>query len=278
MKKILILSLAIFTLIACEEDRTIYSGDTFVAFRSTQSAVSINEAIGTYNLQIGIADEQNEDISVELDVTSDSAIEGTHFNIPSSVTIPAGETLVTIPVEIVDDELNNTTRNFMVEIASVSNPSVNIGIVDEGSYSKTFSIVNDDCPTQFTYWVGDIVIEDVGYGSFGGSSSVNENGDCDILVVNGNLPQAGSPDNTLYEVQFIPTNGEGTEGIVIVESTLVREQADTNGLYDGYYEGSGTFDVSTGEIIIDYEYLAFSRSTGELVGTFYSGTNIITLP
>lgn len=278
MKKILILSLAIFTLIACEEDRTIYSGDTFVSFRSTQSAVSINEAIGTYNLQIGIADEQNEDINVGLDVTSDTAIEGTHFNIPSSITIPAGETLVTIPVEIVDDELSNPIRNFTVEIVSVSNPSVNIGILDEGSYSKTFSIVNDDCPTQFTYWVGDIVIEDVGYGSFGGSSSVNENGDCDILVVNGNLPQAGSPDNTLYEVQFIPTNGEGTEGIVIVESTLVREQADTDGLYDGYYEGSGTFDVSTGEIIIDYEYLAFSRSTGELVGTFYTGTNIITLP
>lgn len=278
MKKILILSLAIFTLIACEEDRTIYSGDTFVAFRSTQSAVSINEAIGTYNLQIGIADEQNEDISVELDVTSDTAIEGTHFNIPSSITIPAGETLVTIPVEIMDDELSNPIRNFTVEIASVSNPSVNIGILDEGSYSKSFSIVNDDCPTQFTYWVGDIIVEDVGFGSFQASSSVNETGDCDLLIVDGNVAGFGSPDNTIYEIQFIPTNTEGTEGITIVESTLVKYQADTNSIADAYYEASGTFDTETGEIVLDYELPAFHTSTGEYLGSFGSGTTIITIP
>lgn len=278
MKKILILSLAIFTLIACEEDRTIYSGDTFVSFRSTQSAVSINEAIGTYNLQIGIADEQNEDINVGLDVTSDTAIEGTHFNIPSSITIPAGETLVTIPVEIVDDELSNPIRNFTVEIVSVSNPSVNIGILDEGSYSKSFSIVNDDCPTQFTYWVGDIIVEDVGYGSFQASSSVNETGDCDLLIVDGNVAGFGNPDNTIYEIQFIPTNTEGTEGITIVESTLVKYQADTNSIADAYYEASGTFDTETGEIVLDYELPAFHTSTGEYLGSFGSGTTIITIP
>ena len=278
MKKILIISLAIFTLMACDQDETIYEGDSFVAFRSTQSAISFTENIGTYNLQIGISEAQDQDVTVELDITSDTALEDTHFSIPSSVTIPAGENFITVPINVVDDEIENPTRSFSVEIISTSNPSIELGIVDLGSYIKNFSIVNDDCPTQFSYWIGEIIVEDVGSGSFQASSSVNEDGDCDLLVVDGNVAGFGSPDNTIYEIQFIPTNAEGTEGITIVESTLVKREADTNAIADAYYEASGTFDTETGEIVLDYELPAFHTSTGEYLGSFGSGTTIITIP
>ena len=98
------------------------------------------------------------------------------------------------------------------------------------------------------------------------------------MIVDGNVAGFGSPDNTIYEIQFIPTNTEGTEGITIVESTLVKYQADTNSIADAYYEASGTFDTETGEIVLDYELPAFHTSTGEYLGSFGSGTTIITIP
>lgn len=279
MKKLLLTSLAVLSLIACEEDTVIYNGDDYVSFNSISEEISTTEDAETYDLVIGMSETQDQDVTVELNVTSDTAVEGVNFTIPSSVTIPAGETFSPATITLIDDTEINTTRSFSVEIVSVSMSGLNIGISDIGSYAKTIKIINDDCPTKFSYWIGDISVEDVGYGSTAGTGTVNEDGDCDLLIVDNDLPGAGSgADNTIYELQFYATNAEGTTGIVIVEATLTAYAFDTTASYDAYYEAAGTFDTETGEIILDYELQGYSVATGEYAGNFWTGTTIITIP
>jgi len=278
MKKILILGLMAFTLFSCEEDIVKYDGNRFVSFANGRfSEISVSENSGAYTLRVLLSTKATSDVTVSFETTDVTAQAGVNYSVPSSVVIPAGQNFADLPITITDDDEFNTTRKFEVSILSVSAGGYQIGIADEGSYYKEISIVNNDCPTQFSYWLGAVDVEDVGYGSTPGTASANANGDCDILVVNNNLPGASAPQNTIYNIVFTPTNAEGTEGTVSVAPTLVRTQVSGGVTYDAKYAGSGTYSTITGEVVINYQYRAYSQTTGNYVGNFWTGTNVIRL-
>lgn len=280
MKKIILTALFVATLFSCEEDRVTYDGATFVAFKTVNpSNLSVSENAGTYNLNVGIGKPLANDLTINISSSDDTAIAGTHYSIPSAVTIPAGQMYVNVPIQIIDDTNLNSTRKFTVELSSTSSSDIVIGISDEGSYKKDISIINDDCPTKFTYWFGALDCEDVGYGSTPGTGAGNDTGDCDILVVNNNLPGATpvANMNTTYIINFTPTNSDGTEGIVQVSPTFVRTQVSGGITYDAKYDATGTYSTVTGEITLNYRYRAYSQTTGAGVGNFWTGTNVITL-
>lgn len=58
----------------------------------------------------------------------------------TTVTVPAGVTNVLVPVEIIDDDLNEETEDFSVR---VSNPSANLRVVPSSGVT-TVTILDDD--------------------------------------------------------------------------------------------------------------------------------------
>ncbi len=289
MKKNVLFGLSLlamsFVLNSCDatddDNQKAYSSSTFAMFTNVEGSLSVSEDVGSITIPVSISKVSSTDVTVNFTYTNDTAESGVHFNGSSSVVIPAGEISTDLTISIIDDDDLNATRSFTLDIASVSDASYSVGIFDEGSYSKTISIINNDCPTKFTNWVGSLSVEDVGYGSTPGTGSANSSGDCDILVVNNDLPGvagnavAGSL-NTLYNVFFTPTNADGSEGTVVVTSTLSAKVVSGGVTYDAKYSGTGTYSTVTGEVVMSYELLAV-RADGSVAGTFWTGTNVLRL-
>ncbi len=264
-----------------DDNQKAYAASNFAMFADNQATLSVSEDVGSLVIPVSISKPSSTDVTINLRFTNGTAQSGVHFNTPTSVVIPAGQISTNLTIAIVDDTNLNATRSFNLDIASVSDTTYGVGISDEGSYSKTISIINNDCPTKFTYWVGNLSVEDVGYGSTPGTGAANSSGDCDILVVNNDLPGvagnavAGSL-NTLYNVFFTPTNADGSEGTVVVTSTLSAKVVSGGVTYDAKYSGTGTYSAVTGEVVINYALRAY-RADGSLAGTFWSGTNVLRL-
>ncbi|WP_396140384.1 hypothetical protein [Flavobacterium sp.] len=282
MKKIVLFIVLSFIAFSCDKDKVeenTYSGGSFVSFEKISStSLSVPEDGGAYNLKVTISKEQSSDVNVALNIVVLTE-GGVNYEIVSNqVTIPAGQLSGNLTITPVNDDLNTPSTVIKVSISSV-NPGIIIGLSEVGSYEKTITLVNDDCPTQYGYWFGSLSIEDVGYGSTPGSGSANINGDCDKLIVDNNLPGIGSATNTIYELIFTPTNPSGSQGTVVVNETPSRTGLSASGVaVTAVYSAFGTYDTSTGEIIIDYSLDAKSDATGAILGTYYTGTNVIRLP
>lgn len=264
-----------------DDNQKAYAASNFAMFADNQATLSVSEDRGSLVIPVSISKPSSTDVTVNLRFTNGTAQSGVHFNAPTSVVIPAGQISTNLTIAIVDDTNLNATRTFNLDIASVSDNTYGVGISDEGSYSKTISIINNDCPTKFTYWVGNLSVEDVGYGSTPGTGAANSSGDCDILVVNNDLPGvagnavAGSL-NTLYNVFFTPTNADGSEGTVVVTSTLSAKVVSGGVTYDAKYNAVGTYSTAAGTVTMNYELLAV-RADGSVAGLFYDGTTILRL-
>jgi hypothetical protein len=282
MKKTVILSLftALFFTSCSDEDGAVYNGGTFVAFKEAQTVgTSISEDVGTHNFVIGISSPVSQPITVNVSYTNGTAIFGEHFSMPTSVVIPAGEMYADLPITIIDDSELNDSRTFSIKIESNSG-DYKVGLVDEGSFTKNILIVNDECPSKFSYWFGAISVEDVGFGSTNGTGGANANGECDILVVVNDLPGAqgnavAGTFNNKYNLKFTPDEEDSSFGTVDVNEFSAKI---VNGgvTYDAIYVASGTYNTVTGKVILDYQLKAVTQA-GVTAGTFWTGTSIITL-
>ncbi|MCH8533493.1 MAG: hypothetical protein LAT51_00360 [Flavobacteriaceae bacterium] len=277
---VLILQLA---LVSCDPDDAVYSDGNFVAFtdanRSVITALDIDD---NFTLDVSIALPVNNETTINLDVEDGTAALGTNFNLPSTVTIPAGETRVTVQGTLLQSDGGNDEEDENVISFSVSlgenTANLPVGIGDAGSRTKTVNIVQvSNCPTPFYEWVGDLNVEDVGEGTSSGTGNLNAGFDCDVLIVDNNLPGIASPSNTNYQLIFTPGPGGSESGTVEIDPTVAREDIELQSgeVVDGVYEGFGFYDSTTGEITINYVFNAVLD--GEVLGAFWEGTNVITL-
>ena len=251
---------------------------TFISFLETSTTLNVLENTSVVSIPVYVSEPQSSDITVTIVPTNGSAESGVHYSfVATTITIPAGEYEGEFLLNIVNDGSLNDSRKFNIEL-STSATNLTLGLSGEiGSYKKEVVIVNDDCPTQYAYWFGSLSIEDVGYGSTPGSGSANSNGDCDKLIVNNNLPGIGSATNTIYELVLTPTNPSGSQGTVVVNETPSRTGLE-EGTVTAVYSATGTYDTATGEIFLDYSLDAQSNATGDILGNYYTGTNVIRLP
>ncbi len=264
-----------------DDNQKAYAASNFAMFADNQATLSVSEDGGSLVIPVSISKPSSTDVTVNLRFTNGTAQSGVHFNAPTSVVIPAGQISTNLTIAIVDDTNLNATRSFNLDIASVSDTTYGVGISDEGSYSKTISIINNDCPTKFTYWVGNLSVEDVGYGSTPGTGAANSSGDCDILVVTNDLPGLGGSAvagtlNTTYNVFFTPTNPDGSVGTVLVNNVTAGRVVSGGVTYDAKYNAVGTYSTVTGQVVMSYELLAV-RADGSVAGLFYDGTTILRL-
>ena len=279
--KILFSFILISLLFSCEEEDNLlktFNQYTFISFLETSTTLNVLENTSVVSIPVYVSEPQSSDITVTIVPTNGSAESGVHYSfVATTITIPAGEYEGEFLLNIVNDGSLNDSRKFNIEL-STSATNLTLGLSGEiGSYKKEVVIVNDDCPTQYAYWFGSLSIEDVGYGSTPGSGSANSNGDCDKLIVNNNLPGIGSATNTIYELVLTPTNPSGSQGTVVVNETPSRTGLE-EGTVTAVYSATGTYDTATGEIFLDYSLDAQSNATGDILGNYYTGTNVIRLP
>lgn len=244
----------------CEEQDFLFNGPHFVSF--TQASVSLSEnASSPLDAVVQISQKQDVDVEVSFEVSADGAVAGTDYNIltTSPVIIPAGQFEVPIRIEPIDNsDFETEARKVTLTITSVSN---DIGV--QVNSTSEINIVNDDCPSQSNIWWGNLSMEDVGFSVNPGVGSANSNGDCDILVIEGDLIGGGaSAPITFY---LTPAGDGATNGTIEAPK----------GLYDccgpAYeYEASGTYDEATQTIELDY---TFFQADGSV---FWTGQTIIT--
>jgi hypothetical protein len=269
MKKNLIklsslLLVSLFTLTSCEEDRIVYGGGDFVTFDAVNTTtISHSEADGVLEIPVNITMPQANDVVVNFTVTSDNSVAGTDYNLitPGSVTIPAGQTTANIQIGAIDNDIFNESSILNVTLTSVSVPGIAVGITDEGSYYKKVVITNDDCPTQFMNWFGSLSLYDVGYDTYAGTGSANETGDCDVLVVTGDVAGGGIATGS-FDFFFVPDSEGATSGTINVPSQLYCTAC--SGGLDVNYVATGTYDETTNTILVNYTLV---RSNGTTVYT-----------
>lgn len=104
---ILLLAMSVLSLKSCDEaEPIIYDGPLFISFiKGTSGNYLVDDSKNTYNIQVGIPMVQQQDITAGLEVLYSTAIHGTHFYCPSSVTIPAGELTAEFSVQGFYEEL-----------------------------------------------------------------------------------------------------------------------------------------------------------------------------
>lgn len=261
MKKIFVGALiaGMVGLSGCDEQDFLFTGPHFVSF--TQESISLSEnASAPLSTMVQISQTQDFDVQVEFEVSAEGAVEGTDYNVltTSPVTIPAGSFEAPIQIEPIDNsDFETAARKVTFTITSASN---DIGV--EVNPTSEINIVNDDCPSKSNIWWGNVTLVDVGYATTGGTGSANSNGDCDVLVIEGDLIGGAVAAVTYY---LTPASDGASTGTIEAPK----------GLYDccatAYeYEATGTYDETTQTILLDY---IFYRADGSV---FWTGQTIIT--
>ncbi len=87
-----------------------------------EAAVTVGESEGTINLGVKLSSPSSLEVSVDFTAADGSAANGEDYTVTNgTLTIPAGETLGTIPVGIIDDALDENDEDFTL---SLSNPQI----------------------------------------------------------------------------------------------------------------------------------------------------------
>lgn len=278
---------SLLILSSCESDDSLYksySGDSFISFKNNKVAtLSIPEDAGSFSIPVYISSPLDVDLTVELEYIEDTAIYGEHFTFDSTTAvIPAGESEAVFILNLTDDDEFNDSREFLMNIKSTSSSLLTIGMGgNQASHSQKVIIANNDCPTKFNHWTGSLSVNywdtDPYETTLSGQGVLS--GVCDVLIVRVPfLAGYGTSDgvNDDYELTFIPYNEEGTIGEIQMEDKLISTEAHTT--FDLYYRlDSGSFNVDTGVIFLEFTAIAIHKETGQYGGFFWSGTNTITV-
>ncbi|KGO84759.1 hypothetical protein Q765_19820 [Flavobacterium rivuli WB 3.3-2 = DSM 21788] len=248
--KIGLLAIAAATfLVSCDEDTVSYSGENFVTLQNVAStSLRFFENAGTYSIPVTIAFPVDHDVTVGFTLTSDTAVEGVHYTLPgNSIVIPAGQVTANIVIGIIDNDILDDSKVFQFKLASISDTGIALGIANPGSTTKRALLINDDCTTEFAIWFGDLNVASNGSNVGTAIGDVNENGDCNILLVTGLLhPGVGESDGPINFV-FTPNSPGATSGTVVAESQLYQAQGyeEAGVSYDIFYTATGTYNEVT---------------------------------
>ena len=144
---------AIILTTACTEDDA--TGDATNAPSSPSLTVALDfegeqslvEAETTYGFTVSISEAQITNVRVHLSQTGGTATNGEDFDIPSTVTIPAGSTSVSDVITIHEDDLAEETETAVIQITNGTEANVS----PINGATAEFSILN--------YTEGDLVID-----------------------------------------------------------------------------------------------------------------------
>jgi|GEM_PF-2134026 len=116
VKSFIIFAAAALVLNSCgDPDPIIYDGPVFVSFTDgTLGDYFVQEDNTPYPVQVGIPAPLGSDITVDIEVLYASGEAGTHYDLPSSVTISSGQVVAAIPVKGYFDNLAGGRKDTLV--------------------------------------------------------------------------------------------------------------------------------------------------------------------
>ncbi len=174
--KYLFLALATsFLVVSCDEEdnRVIFdvdNGETIGAFNANSTAYPVPDTGDiTADVVVGVTTRSSTDRTVNVSVDPSSTATPDMYTIPSSLTIPAGEFTVTIPVQGVFDNLPEVGDvNLVLNLESVEGGETGFGRLQHTVNMFRF------CPFENgATFLGDYMIETVTTGIFGVDTFVN---------------------------------------------------------------------------------------------------------
>jgi len=235
-------------LVSCDEDTVSYSGENFVTLQNVAStSLRFWENGGDFKIPVTIAFPVDHDVTVGFTFTSNTAVAGVDYTLPgNTVVIPAGKVTADIVIGVIDNEILDDSKVFQFNLTSISDSGIALGIANPGSKTKRALLVNNDCTTEFAIWFGDLdpVVNGASIGDATGD--VNENGDCNLLLVTGDIyPNRTSTSPIVFE--FRPNSPGATSGTIRIQKQLYEAGGydDDGTALDVFYEGSGTYNEVT---------------------------------
>lgn len=174
-----------------------------------------------------------------------TGVKGTHFEFTDgTVVIPANASSVTIPFQVLDDNIaGGTFYTFVVELTSADG-----GVEVSKNYGKGTIRFTTVCPFVLNFFTGAYKCLEPGYNgdvpynvSFSASATAN-------TIINNNFWDA----NAVINYTLNPANGQVTIASQVFAANIGR------GTENLVVTGSGTYDSCTGRMVVAYTVRAQS--------------------
>lgn len=126
---------------------TIQSDEGFPTIEFQKTLATIREDEGELLLNVFLGRKFAQDVTFSINARNESAEEGAHFTFPQTeFTIPAGDTVVSVPITIIDDIDINDNRVFWLELTQPVN-----AVVSSVYGTCKITIINDDTPVYVSF-------------------------------------------------------------------------------------------------------------------------------
>lgn len=281
MKTIYSLIFILMALISfgCEEDVSHYDFEQYKFVSFIASDITVPE---TYSTDSGEAypiylrydgSVLEEDFNVTINITANNAQAGIDYDVASTtVAFKAGEIRSEpLLINIVDNLLNSDQdRSLTIDIVSVSNPLIDIGvgIVNQSNKSVTMNITDDECSETISIFDAPNLISSAGNHTVVGAVTDN------MVTLTGDLIDYGTFPNAQLGITLISTVEGGTAGTATF--TNYAAGMDNDGyVYEFRQNGEGTYNICTGEILVSID--VYYESGGSWV-FWYTSQNIFSIP
>jgi hypothetical protein len=277
--KSIIFLLFVLLSVGCEKDLTHYDFEKykFVSFIATEITVQETystdngEAYPIYLRYDGSVLE--EDFTVSVKITENNAQKDIDYNVESTtVTFKVGE-IKSEPllINIVDNLLNSDqARSLTIDIESVSNPKIDIGvgIVNQSNKSVTLKITDDECSETISIFNAPNLVSSAGNHTVTGTVTNS------MVTLTGNLIDYGAFPNANLGITLTPTVEGGTAGAAIFDNYSAGTDNDGY-VYEFRQNGIGTYNICAGEITVSIDVYYESGSSWVY---WYTSQNVFSIP
>lgn len=281
MKTIYSLIFIVMALISggCEEDVSHYDFEQYKFVSFIASDITVPE---TYSSDSGEAypiylrydgSVLEEDFNVTVNIMANNAQAGIDYDVASTtVAFKAGEIRSEpLLINIIDNLLNSDQdRSLTIDIVSVSNPLIDIGvgIVNQSNKSVTLNITDDECSGTISIFDVPNLISSAGNHTVAGAVTDN------MVTLTGDLIDYGAFPNAQLGIALIPTVEGGIAGTAIFDNYAAGTDNDGY-VYEFRQNGEGTYNICAGEISVSID--VYYESGGSWV-FWYTSQNIFSVP
>ncbi len=191
----------------------------------------------------------NEDFTVTINIEETVAKAGVDYEVVSQeVLFKAGEILSEpFYLKILDNLVTNEERKLKLEIASVSNPaiSIGVGVVNQTNKDLVLKIVDNECEDDLSKFASGSLSLTSNKGTASITATVDQG--ASTIRFEGDLVGYGPLANTSLEVDMTPVQGGAKIGSVTFEDYYAGK--DTDGWeYTYKMEQAGSYDICAGSV------------------------------
>jgi Secretion system C-terminal sorting domain/Calx-beta domain len=196
----------------------------------TASTNSISENTTSLTITATMNGVNNAAVVINLGTSGSATGSGTDYNLPASITVPAGTNTASITMSIINDAIFEGNENAIIDITSVTNG------IEDGVQQQIITIVDDETPPIITLSAS--------------CASMNENGgSCSITASQSGI----SALPTIVKVLYTGTAISGTDYVVadtiVIPLGSLSSQINVSAIDDALNENTETIIVNIDAVI-----------------------------